>query len=271
MGGRASDKEWLLLKKADAAASEREAIERYPESVITGLTVEEMRDRAAAVAALRAERRGAPARREREVDPTQVAFMLATLVEKPFPSAGLAVRDQVRRRARARVARRRRAAAVRAQRRGHHGALPRDRRRRCARSRSPLPARRRDRRRATSAASPSFQRLQARMGLTKPRDIEAAMARVPVRAMFFDVPRARGARPAQGRRWSSARPCSRRVLPPLGGGLAQRPRARARRGVLRGRLELGLEGIVAKKLQPSTPAGARPTGSRSSASAARSS
>ena len=39
---------------------------------------------------------------------------------------------------------------------------------------------------------PSFQRLQARMRLTKPRDIEAARQRVPVRAMFFDCLAAEG-------------------------------------------------------------------------------
>src|SRR5213593_956424 len=47
------EKEWLLLKKADGSATEYEAIDRYPESVISGLTVEEMRDVPGTVAAVR--------------------------------------------------------------------------------------------------------------------------------------------------------------------------------------------------------------------------
>ncbi len=38
------DKEWLLLKKADAYAGEAEPTERFPASVLSGLTVEELRD-----------------------------------------------------------------------------------------------------------------------------------------------------------------------------------------------------------------------------------
>ncbi len=56
---------------------------------------------------------------------------------------------------------------------------------------------------------PSFQRLQARMGLTKPRDIARAMARVPVRAVFFDCLRARGPRPARAAARRSGRSASR--------------------------------------------------------------
>ena len=41
MGGK--DKEWLMLKKADDFAAEVEATERFPESVLSGLTVEEVR------------------------------------------------------------------------------------------------------------------------------------------------------------------------------------------------------------------------------------
>ena len=67
------DKEWLLLKKADGAAvppDAAELTERYPQSVISGLTVEEManasgrarRDPRAARRARRAPRRGDRAR-----------------------------------------------------------------------------------------------------------------------------------------------------------------------------------------------------------------
>src|SRR5262249_8635150 len=48
-----SEKDWLLLKKADGAASDSD-IARWPRSVITGLTVEEMRDVSAWLAAVRA-------------------------------------------------------------------------------------------------------------------------------------------------------------------------------------------------------------------------
>src|SRR5262245_1844480 len=37
-----SEKDWLLLKKADSFAGTDELIERYPQSVISGLTLEEM-------------------------------------------------------------------------------------------------------------------------------------------------------------------------------------------------------------------------------------
>src|SRR5262245_17281538 len=39
-----SQKDWLLLKKKDAAAADIDALERWPRSVITGLTVQEMKD-----------------------------------------------------------------------------------------------------------------------------------------------------------------------------------------------------------------------------------
>jgi len=48
-----SEKDWLLLKKADGAASDQDALERWPRSVISGLTVQEMRDVPAWLAGLR--------------------------------------------------------------------------------------------------------------------------------------------------------------------------------------------------------------------------
>ena len=58
MGGK--DKEWLMLKKADDFAAEVEATERFPESVLSGLTVEEVR---AGRRAARGRARGARAQR----------------------------------------------------------------------------------------------------------------------------------------------------------------------------------------------------------------
>ena len=96
MGGK--DKEWLLLKKADAFAGDVEATERFPESVLSGLTVEEVRQGgrgwrcARALAGWRppASGCGAPARHAR------VAGRAAVLRPR------LALRDQIRRRAHSR-------------------------------------------------------------------------------------------------------------------------------------------------------------------------
>jgi len=38
------EKDWLLIKKADSAVSDVELTDRYPESVLSGLTVEELRE-----------------------------------------------------------------------------------------------------------------------------------------------------------------------------------------------------------------------------------
>ena len=82
-----SEKDWLLLKKLDGAASDSEALERWPRSVISGLTVQEMRDAAAWLTALRAQvaALGAP---RGEVRADKVKHMLATLSEQPFSRPG---------------------------------------------------------------------------------------------------------------------------------------------------------------------------------------
>src|SRR4029077_12322405 len=76
------DKDWLLLKKADAYAGEVEPTERFPASVLSGLTVEELRDGAHRIETLR--RRltelGAP---RADIAPRGELVMLATLVEAP--------------------------------------------------------------------------------------------------------------------------------------------------------------------------------------------
>jgi bifunctional non-homologous end joining protein LigD len=184
------EKEWLLLKKADGAATEREAIERYPESVITGLTVEEMRD-VEGTLARRREAIQALAAPQRDVSPKSVSFMLATLADKPPAGDDWCFEvkyDGVR---------------VLASRDGDEVRL-------YGRSGEDITARYPEIRGAllalpsprflidgeivaeTEEGRPSFQRLQARMLLTKPRDIEAARMRVPVRAMFFDCLAAEG-------------------------------------------------------------------------------
>src|SRR5262249_53690384 len=83
-GGQGRD--WLLLKKADGAAlppGAAEMTERYPQSVLSGLTVEEMADRAGHRAAVRArlDALGAP---RGTVDARAQPFALATAAEAPF-------------------------------------------------------------------------------------------------------------------------------------------------------------------------------------------
>src|SRR5689334_7286545 len=82
-----SQKDWLLLKKKEAAAADVDAIERWPRSVITGLTVQEMKDANAWLAALRAHVEAKKAPRG-EVRGAQVKHMLATLTEQPFTRPG---------------------------------------------------------------------------------------------------------------------------------------------------------------------------------------
>src|SRR5262245_8999223 len=77
------EKDWLLLKKADAYAGSEELTERYRTSVLSGLTVEEIHDTAAKVAALRT-RLDALGPPPRAVHPAGQSFMLATLAENPF-------------------------------------------------------------------------------------------------------------------------------------------------------------------------------------------
>src|SRR4051812_41076501 len=75
------DKEWLLLKKDDGAASQIEAIDRYPESVITGFTVEEMRDVPGTLAALSDRVRSLELTKERPWS-AEIPIMLATLADR---------------------------------------------------------------------------------------------------------------------------------------------------------------------------------------------
>src|SRR6185369_6406186 len=76
-----AEKEWLLLKKDDSAAADEELVDRYPESVISGLTVEEMKDPPAVLASWR-ERLAGLGAPEREVELKDVKLMLATLTER---------------------------------------------------------------------------------------------------------------------------------------------------------------------------------------------
>lgn len=238
-------KEWLLLKKADGAAGEQEAVERNPESVISGLTVEEMRDAPGALAALHDRLRSLEAPK-RELSVRDVALTLATLADRPPTGPGWCFEikyDGVR---------------VLAFRQGERVRL-------IGRSGEDVTARYPEVAAALAGLAvprfvldgeiiaedengrPSFQRLQARMGLNRPRDIEAAMARVPVRGVFFDC---LGLEGHDLRRLPLVRrqELLARVVPPLGPVVRCDHVLEHGEAFLEAASELGLEGIVAKKL-----------------------
>jgi len=239
------DKEWLLLKKDDGGATTQEAIDRYPESVITGLTVEEMRDVSGTREALldRVRATGAP---RREVDVRDVPLTLATPADRPPKGEGWSLEikyDGVR---------------VRAARDEDEVAL-------IGRSGEEITKRYPEIAAALRALAmprflvdgeiiaederghPSFQRLQARMGLTKPRDIEAAAPLVPVRAIFFDCLALEG-HDLRGLPLRERQELLARALPPLG--TAQRSAHFVGDGeaFFAAAGAIGLEGIVAKRL-----------------------
>jgi len=186
MGGRrGDDKNWLLLKKADALARDEDLTERWPASVLSGLTVEEVRDGPTRVAALRArlERLGTPAR---EVHARADMLMLCTTAERPFsdPAWLFEIKyDGVR---------------VLAERVGERVRL-------VGRSGTDVTARYPEVATALGAlpldrfvldgeivalderGRPSFQRLQSRMHLTRPADVERARREVPASGVFFDA------------------------------------------------------------------------------------
>jgi bifunctional non-homologous end joining protein LigD len=183
MGGK--DKEWLLLKKADGFAGGDEPVEKFPESVLSGLTVEEVREGSTRVEALRAAlaRAGAPAG---EVDAARQPVMLASPAAKAFSDPGWLYEikyDGVR---------------ILAARTGGDVAL-------YGRAGQVFTARYPEVVTALRAlpldrfvldgevvaldeqGRPSFQRLQNRMHLTRPADVDRARSTVPVHAVFFDA------------------------------------------------------------------------------------
>jgi bifunctional non-homologous end joining protein LigD len=179
------DKEWLLLKKADAYASEVEPTERFPASVLSGLTVEELRDGVQRIETLR--RRltelGAP---RGDIAPRGELVMLATLVETPPPEPDWLFEikyDGVR------------VLASRAddkvELRGRSGQVVTTRYPEVAAALRALPLARfvldGELVALDDEGRSSFQRLQERMGLTRPADVERARAEVPVGMVAFDA------------------------------------------------------------------------------------
>ena len=181
------DREWLLLKKADGAALPHDApelIERYPQSVISGLTVEEMAGASGRLAAVRARLDGLGAPRGAVNARTQL-FTLATLGEQPFSDPAwlyeikydgvrvLASRD-----------------GDRVTLYGRSGQDTTSRYPEVVRALRVLPIPRfvvdGEIVALDDVGRSSFQRLQPRMALTDPREIARAAAQWPAVGVFFD-------------------------------------------------------------------------------------
>jgi bifunctional non-homologous end joining protein LigD len=178
------EKEWLLLKKAGGPVPSEELTDRYPQSVLSGLTVEEIRDVPAKLAALRTRLQALKARR-RELSPRDQPFMLATLAERPFSGKEWLFEikyDGVR------VLAHRNGETVELYGRSGQVITARYPELVGALRRLPVDQFLMDGEIVAldEGGKPSFQKLQARMGLTNPLDIERAMVAVPVTGIFFD-------------------------------------------------------------------------------------
>lgn len=241
------DRDWLLLKKADGAAlpsGAAELIERYPQSVLSGLTVEEMADRPARLAAVRArlEALGAP---RGEVDARAQPFTLATLAERPFSDPAWLYEikyDGVR------VLAARRGERVTLY--GRSGQDTTSRYPEVVRALRALPV---DRFvidgeivALDDSGRPSFQRLQPRMGLTDPRDIEMAARRQPAVGVFFDCLMLDD-RDLRRRPLVERKECLRLLVPALGPVRYGDHVAGEGRAFFEAASAQRLEGIVAKK------------------------
>ena len=243
------DRDWLLLKKADGAAAAPgtpELIERYPESVISGLTVEEMADPSARITAVRAHLDALRAPRGDVSDRTQ-GFTLATLRDGAFsdPAWLFEIKyDGVR---------------VLAAREGGRLTL-RGRSGQDITSRYPevmdallaLPIERfvidGEIVALDDAGRPSFQRLQPRMALTDSRDVARAAAARPVIGVFFDCLMLDG-RDLRKLSLLERKDCLRRLVPPLGTARYGDHIVGEGRAFFEAASEQRLEGIVAKRIK----------------------
>jgi bifunctional non-homologous end joining protein LigD len=238
------DKEWLLIRKAGEPVPREEATERYPRSVRSGLTLEEIRDVGAVRDALRARLRSLAAA-VREVPARGQGFMLATLAERPpeGPEWLFEIKyDGVR---------------VLAERRGSAVTL-------LGRSGQVVTGRYPEIVAALRALAfdrflidgeivapdargvPSFQRLQARMGLSRPGDVARAMIAAPVEAVFFDCLALEG-HDLRQLPLATRKACLERVLPPLGLARYGDHVQESGQAFLEAAAEARLEGIVAKR------------------------
>jgi bifunctional non-homologous end joining protein LigD len=241
------DREWLLLKKADGAALPHEApelTERYPQSVISGLTVEEMADVSGRLAAVRARLDGLGAPRG-EVNARAQPFTLATLGERPFSDPAwlyeikydgvrvLASRD-----------------GDRVTLYGRSGQDTTSRYPEVVRALRALPIQRfvvdGEIVALDDAGRPSFQRLQPRMALTDPREIARAAAQWPAVGVFFDCLMLDD-RDLRRLPLVDRKECLRLLVPPLGTARYGDHIVGEGRAFFDAASEQRLEGIVAKR------------------------
>ncbi|MGH7374293.1 MAG: DNA ligase D [Candidatus Rokuibacteriota bacterium] len=241
------DREWLLLKKADGAALSHEApelTERYPQSVISGLTVEEMADASGRLAAVRArlEALGAP---RGEVNARAQPFTLATLGERPFSDPAwlyeikydgvrvLASRD-----------------GDRVTLYGRSGQDTTSRYPEVVRALRALPIHRfvvdGEIVALDDAGRPSFQRLQPRMALTDPHESARAAAQWPAVGVFFDCLMLDD-RDLRRLPLVDRKECLRLLVPPLGTARYSDHIVGEGRAFFDAASEQRLEGIVAKR------------------------
>ncbi|HEY7139817.1 MAG TPA: DNA ligase D [Methylomirabilota bacterium] len=242
MGGKA--KEWLLIRKAGQPAPAEEITERYPRSVRSGLTLEEMRDAGAVRDALRRRLRelGAPVR---EVPVRKQGFMLATPATRAPEGRDWLFEikhDGVR------VLAERAGDAVTLV--GRSGQIVTGRYPEIV---SALRALAFDRVlmdgeivALDARGVSSFQRLQARMGLTRPGDVARALGVVPVEAVFFDCLALEG-HDLRDLPLDARKACLERVLPPLGVARYGAHVEADGPAFLEAAAEARLEGIVAKR------------------------
>lgn len=237
-------REWLLIRRAGEPVPAEEATARYPRSIRTGLTVEERRDPDAVRAALRAEldAQGAP---RGPVPGRRQGFMLATAAERPPEGPGWLYEikyDGVR------VLAERVGVTVTL--RGRGGDVVTDRYPEVAAALGALvfePFLLDGEIVAPDAHGvPSFPRLQARMGLTRPAEVARAMVEVPVEAVFFDCLALEG-RDLRRLPLVARKACLARVLPPVGPVRYADHIAGEGAAVLEAAQEARLEGIVAKR------------------------
>jgi len=238
------ERDWLLIKKADAVVSEVELTERYPESVLSGLTVEELGEGGSRRDRVRAWLGAARAPRG-TVTPARQAVALATLVDRP-PAGGGWVYEIKYDGVRLLAARREKTVELY----GRSGQRTTTRYPEIARALAALPiddfvldgevvA-------LDAEGRPSFQLLQARMGLSHPRDVERAAPLTPVSAVFFDALGVEGhdlrGLPLRARKECLALFLPRRGVVAYGDHVTERGQA-----FFDAACRAGLEGIVAKR------------------------
>ena len=241
------ERDWLLLKKADGAAAPAEALElteRYPQSVISGLTVEEMADAPGRLAAARARLDALRAPRG-EVNARAQPFTLATIGERPFSDPAwvyeikydgvrvLAARDRDR-----------------VTLYGRSGQDTTSRYPEVVRALLALPFERfvidGEIVALDDAGRPSFQRLQPRMALTDPREIALVAAQRPAVGVFFDCLMLDD-RDLRRLPLVDRKECLRLLVPPLGPARYGDHITGEGRAFFEAASEQRLEGIVAKK------------------------